>query len=237
MKNLCLIPARSGSRRVKDKNIKLLSGKPLIYYTIESAISSKIFDRIIVCTDSIRYASIAKSFGAECKKIRPKNISGSKSPDIDWIKWIFNSYDISLKKKIDNFCILRPTSPFRSTKYIKEAYKKFKANYKSADSLRGVSLSSIHPGKMWVISNNLMSPLLPFNINDIPWHSNQSSILPKVFFQNASIEISKVSNIDNNSITGERILPFVNNNIESFDINTLEDFNYAEYLLKEKIKN
>ena len=200
MKNLCLIPARSGSKRVKDKNIKILAGKPLIYYTIQAAFKSGIFAKIIICTDSLKYSRIAKSFGVECKKLRPSNISGEHSPDIEWIKWIFNHYDKTLKKKFDNFCILRPTSPFRSSNYIKKAYDKFMKYYEDSDSLRGVSLSSIHPGKMWVINDKYMNPLMPFNINNTPWHSSQTAILPKVYFQNASIEFSKIKNIKNNSI-------------------------------------
>ena len=232
MKNICLIPARSGSKRIKDKNIKLLDGKPLIYYTIRAALDSDIFKKIIICTDSSKYAKIAKSYGAECKKLRPKNISGEFSPDIEWVKWVFYQYDKSLKKKFDNFCILRPTSPFRSSKYIKKAYSKFMKYYNESDSIRGVSISSIHPGKMWTVNKNYMSPILPFIINGTPWHSNQTANLPKVYFQNASIEISKVKNIMNNSISGEKIISYEDNSIDSFDINTQDDFDYAEYILK-----
>lgn len=232
MKNLCLIPARSGSKRVKDKNIRILAGKPLIYYTIQAALKADIFTKIIVCTDSSKYAKIVKSFGVECNKLRPKKISGELSPDIEWVKWIFDHYDRTLKKKFDNFCILRPTSPFRSSKYIKKVYRKFIKNYESSDSIRGVSLSSIHPGKMWVINETYMNSLLPFSINETPWHSSQTANLPKVYFQNASIEISKVKNIRNNSISGDRILPFEDNGIDTFDINTEKDLEYAEYIFK-----
>ena len=113
MKNIALIPARSGSKRVKNKNIKKLDNIPLINYTIQSAISCNLFDRIIVVTDSIEYEKIAIDAGAESLGLRPKDISGSNSPDIEWVKWIFKKLD-DQNYDFDTFSILRPTSPFRT---------------------------------------------------------------------------------------------------------------------------
>ena len=81
-----MIPARKGSERVKDKNIQLINGKPLIFYSIRSAQKSKLFDRIIVSTDSKKYAKIAKKIGAEVPFIRPKAFSTKFSPDYYWVK-------------------------------------------------------------------------------------------------------------------------------------------------------
>lgn len=86
MKILCLIPARSGSKSIPHKNIKLLNNKPLLAYSIEQAKNSKYNMRIIVTTDSLKYASIANKYGAETPFIRPKNISQDNSTDLEFIK-------------------------------------------------------------------------------------------------------------------------------------------------------
>ena len=92
-KNLiALIPARSGSKRIKHKNIVNFYGHPLIAYTINSAIKSELFKKIIVLTDSIKYAKIAEHYGAEIPFIRSKKISSKNSPDYDWLNFVFKFY-------------------------------------------------------------------------------------------------------------------------------------------------
>ena len=91
-KLIALIPARKGSERIKNKNIYNLNNKPLIAYTIRSAIKSKIFDRIIVSTDSLKYAKISKKYGAEVPFLRPKKFSKSNSPDYEWLKFTINKF-------------------------------------------------------------------------------------------------------------------------------------------------
>lgn len=229
MKNkiICLIPARSGSKRIKDKNIINLKGKPLIYYTINIAKKSKIFDKIIVSTDSKKYKKICESYGVKVI-IRPKKISNSDSPDIEWIKHSLKQ----LNTKYKYFFILRPTSPFRKVSTLKKAWKQFKSG--NFHSLRSVQKSTAQPGKMWVIRNKYMFPLLPFlNQKKIPWHSCQSFELPEVFLQDASLEIGNISKtIENNTIAGEIISPFINNSLEGFDINTPEDLELAKKIIE-----
>jgi CMP-N-acetylneuraminic acid synthetase len=123
-KLVALIPARKGSKRIKNKNILRLLSHPLIGYAINSAKNSKIFDKIIVSTDSKKYAEIAKYYGAEIYSLRPKNFSRSNSPDYQWVKYTLNE----LKKKdfdFTHFFILRPTNPFRTSKMIIKGWKKF----------------------------------------------------------------------------------------------------------------
>src|SRR4030042_3851730 len=84
---IAFIPARSGSNRIKDKNIRALGKHPLITYTITSAIQSGIFERIIVSTDSPKYARIARYYGAEIPFLRPKKYASASSPDIEWLKY------------------------------------------------------------------------------------------------------------------------------------------------------
>jgi CMP-N,N'-diacetyllegionaminic acid synthase len=236
MKNklIAFIPARANSKRIKDKNILELNGHPLMAYSIISAIESKIFDDIICVTDSEKYADIARYYGAEVPYIRPDSISGDTSPDIEWVQWIANKLKED-GREYSAFSILRPTSPFRKSQNIKEAWGFFLENEK-ADSIRGVELCKQHPGKMWIIQNNNLFPILPYSIDNTPMHSNQYSKLPKIYIQNASLEIAWMNVVlEKNSISGDIIMPYLSDGISGFDINLPEDINLAkEMILKDK---
>jgi len=225
---VALIPARAGSQRIPDKNIKELNGHPLIAYSIAAAKESKIFSDIICITDSPVYADIAKHYGASVPDpLRPESLSGSLSPDIEWVSWILAELNNN-KNYPEVFSILRPTSPFRSAKTIRDGYKAFMDDL-SADSLRAIELTSQHPGKMWMVRNNRMLPLLPFDIDGVAWHSSQYANLPEIFIQNASLEFAYTKIVtDLGSISGECILPFFTRGLEGFDINTPEDWTLAE---------
>lgn len=229
---VALIPARQGSQRLKDKNILKLNNHPLLAYSIKSAIDSKIFDKVICVTDSKKYAKIAENYGAYVPSIRPKVISGPKSQDILWVKWAVNEL---VKKDIncDIFSILRPTSPFRKASTIKRAFKIFfKSN--NIDSLRAVELCSQHPGKMWKLKNKFLSPIFPNRDKKNPFHNRQYADLPKIFVQNASLEIAWIHCLKQNSISGKKIIPFFTNEEEGFDINNKIDFWRAKYMLNQK---
>ena len=124
-KNLiALIPARIGSQRLKFKNIRLFKGKPLLYWTIKTAIESKVFSKIYVSTDS----NIIKKEALKFKKkisflYRPKKLSGSKTKTSTLIKFLIKKN--SLNKKYDNFFLLQPTSPLRTKKHIRDTWKIF----------------------------------------------------------------------------------------------------------------
>lgn len=231
MKSLALIPARSGSKRVPNKNILPLAGHPMIAYTIRAAIDSGVFDSVVCATDSEEYADIARYYGAEVPFLRPAEISGDKSPDIEWVKWVLNS--LKLKgREYDVFSILRPTSPFRMPETIRRAWDMF-INDPTADSLRAVQKCKQHPGKMWVLRDNRMLPLLPFSIENTPWHSSQYAALPEVYVQDASLEIAWSRIVyEKNTISGDCIIPFVGQDFEGFDINNEEDIVLANSLIK-----
>ena len=227
---LALIPARSGSLRIPNKNIYDISGHPLIAYTITSAIESNIFDEIIVCTDSKEYAEIAEYYGAKVPCLRPSSISGKDSPDCEWVKWVLNlneNYFISSEIAF----ILRPTSPFRTSQTIKRAYSAFLNS--DADTLRAVKPVSEHPGKMWVYQQDKIVPLIPLSISDVPFHSNQTNKLFDVFIQDASLEIFNIKNFQKtNSITGSSIMPFISSYNEGFDLNIPTDLIIMNDLIK-----
>ena len=233
MRKVAFIPARSGSKRIKDKNIRLFNGHPLISYSIQAAIQSQIFDEIIFATDSKEYGEIAQYYGASVPFLREKSISGDKSPDIEWVKFMLKRLN-DIGKDFDLISILRPTSPLRLDTTIRSAFKKFLGS-KNHDSLRAIEKCNQHPGKMWVNNNNMLFPLIPFKLDGVPWHSSQYSSLPEIYVQNASLEICWTKTIlDMDSISGTKIMPFITSNYEGFDINNEEDFILAEALLKAK---
>ncbi len=228
---VALIPARSGSKRVADKNIRVLAGHPLLAYTIAAAIQSGIFEAVVVSTDSEHYASLAREYGAETPFLRPPGLAGDLSPDIDWIEHAL----LQLRKanrEFDCFSILRPTSPFRLPETIRRAWQQF-LSVEGADSMRAVEKCSEHPGKMWIIDRMTMSPLLPFRTANLPWHSTPYQALPEVYIQNASLEIAWCRVVfDGRTIAGERVIPFLTLNNEGFDLNHSHDWELAEKLVE-----
>lgn len=235
LRNIALIPARSGSQRIPHKNIYKINNHPLIAYSIQSAINSKAFDEVVCITDSEEYAQIARKYGADVPKLRPKYTAKSTSKDFDWIIWILKF----LKQQgrcFDTFSILRPTNPLRTEKTIIRAFKQFTQARVDIDSLRAIEETSQHPGKMWILNGELMDPLIKKKINGAYWHSNQTKVLPKFYVQNASLEISFTKNIfQKNSISGERVAPFITQKYEGFDINYPEDLYILDYILNNKL--
>jgi CMP-N,N'-diacetyllegionaminic acid synthase len=233
-KILALIPARSGSKRLRNKNILCLNRKPLIAITIISAKKSKLFDKIILSTDKKKYALIGKKYGAEVPFLRPSKFSTSSSPDYEWVKFTINKLE-KLNLKFTHFFILRPTNPFRTEKTILRAWKKFQIS--KADSLRAISICEGHPYKMWKLKGNYIRPLFKKNIKSQPAFNCPYQTLPKIYSQNASLEISKTNVLKKNkTITGKKIIPFFSNRIESIDINYKEDFIKAKKIIKNEFE-
>lgn len=227
---VALIPARAGSKRVRDKNVRPLEGHPLIAYTIAAARMSGVFDAIIASTDSERYAAIARHYGAEIPFLRPPEFSGDLSPDIEWIDDVLKGLRAA-GRSFDCFSILRPTSPFRLPETIQRAWSLFRAQ-QGVDSLRAVEKCKQHPGKMWIVRGERMLPLMPLTPAERPWHSCQYQSLPEVYVQNASLEIARCGVVfDKGTIAGETMVPFLTTGTEGLDVNDEKDWWHAQWLL------
>ena len=124
MRNLAVILARSGSKGLKDKNIKELSGKPLLAYTVEAALESGKYDLVHVSTDSELYADIAKEYGADVPFLRDENLSGDKASSWDAVRYVVSEYE-KRGKYFDTISLLQPTSPLRDAKDIRKAFEVF----------------------------------------------------------------------------------------------------------------
>jgi N-acylneuraminate cytidylyltransferase len=228
MEMVGLIPARSGSKRVAGKNVRLLGGHPLLAYSISSALESGVFSRVILSTDSEEYAEIGREYGAEVPFLRPPEQAQDQSRDFDWIQHLLET----IEPFPEAFSILRPTSPFRKAETIERAFAEF-SNDPTADSLRAVQPVSEHPGKMWVCDGPRMSPLLPLGPSGAPWHSSATQSLPRVWVQNASLEMAHSRVIfEHGTITGSVVRPFFTQGDEGLDVNTELDWLFAEFLLQ-----
>jgi len=227
---VALIPARSGSKRVVDKNIRCLAGHPLLAYTVSAALQSDIFTDVIVSTDSEHYAAIARHYGAEVPFLRPASLAGDQSPDIEWVAHTLERL-ADEGREYDCFSILRPTSPFRMPQTIRRAWRAFSTE-QGVDSLRAVEMCQQHPGKMWVVQGRRMIPLMPLQDSSQPWHSSQYPSLPEVYVQNASLEIAWTRVVsERGTIAGDVLVPFITHGHEGFDVNSEYDWRLAEYLV------
>ena len=230
-KIVAFIPARSGSKRVSNKNIKILGKHPLMAYTISVALNSGIFDKVVCATDNQDYADIATYYGADVPFLRPANISGDTSPDIEWVKWMINELE-KRGETFEVFSILRPTCPFRRVETIQRAWEMFKSDT-SAHSLRAIGKCKEHPGKMWRVDKDRMKPILEGNIDGTPYHSSQYAALPEMYSQNASLEIAWTSVLKEfGTISGNEIIPFLSENKEGFDINNEDDWILLQHYIK-----
>lgn len=232
--NFALIPARSGSKRIKNKNLLEISGHPLIAYTISSAKQSGIFTQIVVSTNSPEIKQVAESYGAFVPQLRPEEFSHDLSPDLEWVDLAINNWLSAADADI--YSILRPTNPLRMPDTIKYAFDLISKN-QTADSLRAVRPIKEHPSKVWRIKDSILEPL-DYEVNLLTGTHNHSSplqALEKLYIQDASLEFQKVASLRKfKSISGKQVIPFTMPGYEGFDINYVEDFEYLNYLVQGK---
>lgn len=225
---LAVTPARSGSKSVRDKNIRLLAGKPLLAHSIEHALASGKITRTIVSTDSARYAEIARSLGAEVPFLRPKCISGDDSTDLETFTHALRWLDELEDYRPDLVVHLRPTHPVRRVRDIDRMIQML-MDHPEADSIRSVAPAPETPFKMWFLDEHgYLQSVTQSAIHD-PWNEPRQR-LPEAYLQNASIDVTRASTIlEKRSMTGDRILGYVMD--YSFDIDTEEQLREAEQFL------
>ncbi|GIO86584.1 hypothetical protein J25TS5_35160 [Paenibacillus faecis] len=225
---LAIIPARSGSKTVKHKNIRLLNGKPMLAYSIEHALASKSINRVVVSTDSEEYAEIARQYGAEVPFLRPMEISGDHSLDIEVFQHALNYLKDQVHYTPDVVVQLRPTYPIRNVLDI-DAMVDIILSDEKLDSVRCVSPARELAYKMWRMDDqNILTPLL----SDIPEAYNMPrQQLPTVYYQNACIDVVRTKVITElNSMTGNNIKGYVMQH--NFDIDTEQEFLRAEQYIR-----
>ena len=226
---LAIIPARSGSKSVIDKNIRLIAGKPMIAYSIEHGLKAECIDRVIVSTDSEKYADIARKYGAEVPFIRPAEYATDTALDIDVFRHALTFLKENEGYEPDIVVQLRPTYPKRRISDI-EAMVKYMREHPDVDSMRCIAPAKEVAYKMWFKDDDgMLSPIM----KDIPECYNMPrQQLPKIYYQNACIDVVRASVIlEQNSMSGKKIAGYEMD--ENFDIDTEEEFKKAaEFISK-----
>lgn len=217
---LIIIPAKGKSKGLKNKNIRLLNGKPLLYYSLVVAKKLKINDKVIFCsTDSKKIQNICKIYNLKPGFLRPKKMSSTFSRDIEYVNHAIKKFsDLGLKFKYG--LILRPTSPKRKIEIIQKAFKKFiKGNY---DSMRSIIEAPYPVDKMWYIKKQLLVPIIKSKIYEN--YNAPRQILRNSYAQSGNFEFFKINyKIKLNSISNKKIGYFLTSNELENDIDNLKD--------------
>ena len=227
LNKIAIIPARSGSKGLPNKNILMLLDKPLIVYTIEAAIKSNEFQRVIVSTDSLEYKEISEKYGAEVI-LRDDYLSNDKATSFMVIEDILKKITI---ENLDYFMLLQPTSPFRDEKHIIDSIKEFEKEYSSLDFLVSMTESSKSADLIKRIGNN--KTLKNYDLD----YSNYRRQDGKEYYPNGAIFIGKVDKyLEKKHFFGEKTLAYFMNKEDSIDIDDRLDFEIAITIATKKKK-
>lgn len=226
MKNLAVITARSGSKGLPDKNIRLFNGKPLLAYSIDAAEKSGMFEEIFVSTDSKEYAEIAKQFGASVPFLRSEEMSGDAVSSWDVIREAISNYR-KMGKEFDTIALLQPTSPLRTAQDIVSGYQKMTDN--AADAI--VSVCEVDHSPLWcntLPENFSMNGFIAEDIKTIPRQK-----LPTYYRINGALYILRKEILDNIiNLYTDKCYAYVMPKERSIDIDDQFDFEIAEFCMK-----
>lgn len=223
-KILALIPARGGSKGIKDKNIIDLCGKPLIAYSIECGLQSKYIDAVVVTTDSEKIAEVSRQYGARVPFLRPAEYAQDTSTTLEAVlhgvkalKEMGESYDVHV--------LLQPTQPLRTSEDVDKAIEAYFAN--GEEDLISVSPVSEHPVLMRTIGEDgRLRPLLDRAI------TIRRQDMPPYYRLDGCIYINSMERLDENTNFAANSVPYVMPPERAVDIDELLDLQVAEYYLK-----
>ena len=231
MKVLGVILARGGSKGIPKKNIKLLNRKPLIAYTIESALESRIFDELIVSTDSEEIAEISRKYGAKVPFMRPPELAGDEVWSRDALKHAVLECEKIYKKRYDYVIELPCIAPLRNAVHIREAFDKLVST--KADSVTSVvQMGDKHPVRMKRIVNDRLKD---FTTEFPEGEGSRRQDLEPCFIRNGAIyAMTRDCIVKKFSRHGDICRPYIMDEKSSINIDTVLDFKLAEILLNEK---
>lgn len=225
MRKIAIIPARAGSKGLPNKNILMLGNKPLIAYTIEAALKSEKFERVIVSTDSLEYKYIAEKFGAEVF-IRNEDLANDKASSFVVIEDVLKR----IRDEIDYFVLLQVTSPFRNENHIKESIDLFENNFNEYNYLVSMQKSDKSSSLIKPIYDNTLKE---YNID----YSNYSRQKYDEYHPNGAIFIGKIKEyLEQKHFFGEKSIAYFMNREDSIDIDDSLDFEIAITILNKKNK-
>lgn len=224
------IPARSGSKGIKNKNIVKLGNYPLIAYSIKVALKVKKIKKVIVSTDSKKYIRISKKYGCKHFHLRSNKNSGDKSSEFS----VFKEYIFDQSSKNKNlpkyFVHLRPTTPIRKISTISKGIKYFLKNEKKISSMRSVSLMSEPAYRYFRIFNNKLCAIcnLDFHVDK---YCKPRNFYSNTFKCNCIVDVYKTETILKNDLFGKKVLPFLTNDFIN-DIDDKNDLKYINYYIE-----
>jgi CMP-N,N'-diacetyllegionaminic acid synthase len=226
MKILAVIPARGGSKRLPGKNTKLLGKKPLIQWSIETVLGIPEICEVLVSTDSLEIAEIARNAGANVPWLRPDHLATDEASSVEVAMHALDWYESQIQP-VDGLLLIQPTSPFRTKTTIEHSLDRFEKNGNTP--VISVSRSSEHP--MWSLKEE-GSFLVPFMENH--GLTSRSQDLPTTYFVNGLIYLISPSDIRNRaSFFQGKFTPIIVESVkESLDIDTEWDFKLAQYWLE-----
>jgi len=234
LKVIAVIGARSGSKSIQDKNIQPILGKPVLGWTVESALGAKMVDRVIVSTDSPEYAEVAKKYGAEVPFLRPKEISQDTSHDIEYlthaIEWLAENEnylpDIIFK--------VSASSPLFSPQSYDECVGVIQGD-ETLDAVYAIYPADKHPYKMWSIKGNKLELFIPKDVTGLQEQYNMPrQILPEAYVHGSNFCLRYDTIMEKKSTGGDNIGFIRIPHEEGFDIDSLVDLHTAGQLIKLK---
>jgi CMP-N-acetylneuraminic acid synthetase len=226
MKKIAIIPARSGSKGLKDKNIIDVCGKPLIAYSIEAALDSGQFERVIVSTDSEKYGQISEAYGAEVM-YRGEKLSDDKATTYMVLEDLLGR----VEKNIDYFVLLQPTSPMRTSVHVREAVELFEEKYDNFDFL--VSVKEAELGAVLVKPIEEDGSLKHFDTD----FSNYRRQTYKEYSPNGAIYIGKIdAYLQRKHFFGEKSVAYIMNAFDSVDIDNELDYEFACLCMEKRMQ-
>jgi CMP-N-acetylneuraminic acid synthetase len=233
---LILIPARSGSKSIPNKNTILLSGEPLLSWTAKVAIDSDLSKNIVLSTDSDKIAQLGKELGLQVPFIRPKDLAQDRTLQLDVIKHAVVLLGENFNMKFDSIMLLQPTSPFRSRELIVKSYDYF-CKY-NADTLITISdVSKFAPSTKYLVEKSLLPDLFQLELlseEKQKQKQKQGTLrqdFEQIWWRNGSIYIFNTATlINSNSLYGGKTIGMPTNSVESINIDTPEDLALAKII-------
>lgn len=224
---VALIPARSGSKGVPNKNIRLLCGRPLIAYSIAVALKSDLIDRVIVSTDSEEYAQIARKYGAEVPFLRPTDISGDTATDTQWINHAIEWFKQSEGYVPQYFAHLRPTTPLRDPKVVDDALRSFVDN-KEYTALRSAHKMSESSYKTFEIEDGKLKCLCNGGF-DIESANLSRQSFPVTYNANGYIDVIRSELVQScRQVHGDSVQAYVTET--TYEVDELSDLDFLEHI-------
>ena len=229
VRNIAIIPARSGSKGVRDKNIRKLNGIPLIAYSIKCAIESDMFDCVFVSTDSEEYAKIAKEYGADAHFLRSEGNSTDMAGSWDVVREVVEQFEKE-GKVFDNIMLLQPTSPLRTKEDVRKCFEMMKD--KNADAI--VSVTEVEHSPLWC-------NILPEDLSMEQFYNEKAIDTPRqklpIYYRlNGAIYLIKSEELRKDKMFRKNNYAYIMSGEKSIDIDNELDFKIAEYILKNNSK-